>query len=169
MTDPTRHTDTPHRRRTAGRAVAVIVGAVIVLSGCSVPRGGDSATSDIAGCAAVLPVAHDTVRGSGTLVLVHRLSSGDVSALYAAVGAPPPTPPVRTPSPRSAPPSTPAGTQKPPKACLVVYQGDYRPGTVTGADPAQHGRYALIVARVRHPLVERVLLTDELPRPLPGS
>ena len=154
------------RRVITASVVALAVG--VGQGGCSVPRGGNSATSEIAGCAAVLPLAHDTVHGVGALVVIHSLGRDDAAAIYRELGAPPlPAPP--PPSPAVPPPAPPAGGQKPPKTCVVVYQGDYRPGSVTGADPAATGRYALIIVRVRHPVVDRVLLVADLPRSLPGN
>jgi hypothetical protein len=48
---------------------------------------------------------------------------------------------------------------------LVVYRGNYPVGTIAGASPpAVGGHYALIILRVRHPAVERILVTDHLPK-----
>lgn len=141
--------------------IAALAGA---LAGCSVPHAGNSATSDISGCAVVLPLARATVHGQGTLVLVHPLGPREEGQLYRELGAPPqPTPPPGAPPP---PPDTGAAAQLP-KTCIIVYQGDYRPGSVDGVATTASGKYALIVLRVRHPTVYRVLLVDQLPTTLP--
>lgn len=149
-----------------------IVGCLLVLAAtaaCSVPRGGNSAVTDVAGCAAVLPLARNAVHGHGQLVLVHSLGRRDADELYAELGAPPLPPP--TPPPGGGPPPPPPAADPLPKTCIVVYRGDYAVGSVTGADAgaSASGHYALVVARVRHPVVYRVLLTAELPKDLPGT
>lgn len=148
--------------------VAAVVAAVVGLAGCSVPRGGNSAMNEVAGCAAVLPLARDTVHAHGQLVLVHSLGRKDADDLYREIGAPPlpkPTPPSGQPPP----PPDPAAGAPLPKTCIVVYQGTFAAGSVTGADADASGAYALIVLRVRHPIVYRVLLTPTLPQNLPGT
>jgi hypothetical protein len=142
-------------------ALACLVPAMVMVTACSVPRGGNSPMSDVAGCAAVLPLARDTVHGKGSLVVVHSLGPKAADELYTELGAPPRPRPSGVP----APPPTP---DQLPKTCIVVYEGDYPAGSVTGADAGATGKYALIVARVRHPVVYRVLLSPTLPAHLPG-
>jgi hypothetical protein len=56
------------------------------------------------------------------------------------------------------------GTPARPKLCLVVYQGSFRADAISGAQPpTATGKYALIFLRVRHPAVDRILITDVLP------
>jgi hypothetical protein len=43
-----------------------------------------------------------------------------------------------------------------------VYRGPYPQGSVPRA-PGQHGRYAVVIAKARHPAVVAVVLTDRLP------
>jgi hypothetical protein len=148
---------TAHRwRRCAGVTIALVLAVA-----CSGPRSGASVTGDVSGCAEVLPLAHDIVHGEGTLVLIRRVSKGDVDALSRKLGVTPPAP-LRTHagSPRPHHPVQP----KWPKACLVIYQGNYPPGTIAGASPpAVAGHYTLVVLRVRHPSIARILVTDRLP------
>lgn len=143
---------------------AVVAIAFVLAAACSGPRSGVSATSDISSCAAVLPLANAIVHDEGTLTLVRRISKGDADALSRKLGATPPAPPQ--------PHAGPSGAHRPvrsrwPKACLVVYHGNYPPGTIVGASPpAVAGHYTLMVLRVRHPSVDRILVTDRLPSTL---
>jgi hypothetical protein len=43
-----------------------------------------------------------------------------------------------------------------------VYRGPYRQGSVPRV-PGKHGRYAVVIAKARHPAVVAVVLTDRLP------
>jgi hypothetical protein len=48
--------------------------------------------------------------------------------------------------------------------CLVAYHGQFRSDAIPGAQPAAAtGQYALIFLWVRHPSVERILITNVLP------
>jgi hypothetical protein len=132
----------------------VIVGALIVLSGCGAGSRGGVATNNVSACAAVLPLAGETLRHHGTLVRVHRLRRGQAAAILRAVGHPLPTR-----RPRS---STATRQGREPKRCLMVYRGPYRRGSVPRALD-QQGRYAVVIAKARHPAVVRVVLTDRLP------
>ncbi|MGH3686264.1 MAG: hypothetical protein ACRDRU_09125 [Pseudonocardiaceae bacterium] len=135
-----------------------LVAAFAMVAGCSGPRSGASATSEVSGCAAVLPLARDIVHDEGTLTLVRRINQGDADALSRRLGA---TPPAPHPAPRG--PHPPARSTWP-KACLVVYHGSYPAGTITETSPpAVAGHYTLMVLRLRHPSVERILVTDQLP------
>jgi hypothetical protein len=141
--------------------VAGVAIAFVLTAGCSGPRSGASATSDVSGCAAVLPLANAIVHDEGTLTLVRRISKGDADALSRKLGATPPAPP--RPHAGSPGPHRPVRSRWP-KACLVVYHGSYPPGKIAGASPpAVAGHYALMVLRVRHPSVDRILVTDRLP------
>ncbi len=142
------------------RVAAMVVIAFALAAACSGPRSGASATSEVSGCAAVLPLASITVHDEGTLTLVRRINKSDADALSRKLGASPPAPPQPhlTPGPHRPVRST------WPKACLVVYHGNYPPGTIAGASPpAVAGHYTLMVIRVRHPSVDRILVTDRLP------
>lgn len=149
------------------RAAAVVAGVVIVVvlaAACSGPRSGASATSDVSGCAAVLPLARSIVHGQGTLTLIRRINRTDADALADKLGVTPTAPAPR--HPRLPRPRPPAQTRQP-KTCLIVYQGNYPPGTITGASPpAVAGHYALMVLRVRHPSIDRILVTDQPPSAL---
>lgn len=58
-------------------------------------------------------------------------------------------------------PGTPGRT---PRLCLVAYQGDFSAATIAGVQPASAtGQFALIFVWVRHPRVQRILLTNSLP------
>jgi hypothetical protein len=51
-----------------------------------------------------------------------------------------------------------------PKACLVVYRGNYPAGSIPHSQPSgASGEFALVIVKVRHPAVYRVLITDTLP------
>ncbi|MDQ3900904.1 MAG: hypothetical protein M3319_10860 [Actinomycetota bacterium] len=148
-------------RRWRPAVVAGLVIAGILTVACSGPRSGASATGEVSGCAAVLPLARSIVHDEGTLTEVRRISRSDADALSRELGVKPLAPPRSgsgLPSPHR--PVRPGW----PHACLVVYRGNYPAGTIAGASPpAVAGRYALIVLRVRHPSVERILVTDHLP------
>lgn len=105
----------------------------------------------------MLPLAHDTVHGHGTLVVIHSLGRDDTAALYRELGAPRPRLRRRcrrpvAPDPAAPPPASAAAGPKPPKTCVVIY--DFRAGSV-------------IIVRVRHPVVDRVLVVET--RSLPGT
>lgn len=139
-------------------AVAGFVVAFTLTAACSGPRSGASATSNVSACAAVLPLARNVVHDQGTLTVVRRISRDDADALSRKLGATPPVRSTALPGPHH--PVRPGW----PKACLVVYRGNYPPGTIAKASPpAVAGHYALIVLRVRHPAVDRILVTDQLP------
>ena len=144
---------------------AVLVGSVImfiVAAACSGPRSGASITGEISGCAAVLPLANHIVHDEGTLTLVRRISRSQADALSRKLGVTSPA------SPRSHLPRVHRAAQSRwPKTCLVVYHGDYPRGRIVGASPpAVAGHYTLLVLRIRHPSVDRILVTDRLPHEL---
>ena len=142
--------------------LATVALFVSVVAGCAGPHGG-ATTSDVAGCAAVLPLARDVVHAQGTLILVRKISGDDIDAITHDAGVVPPPPPAVKPPKPPPDPNPPAGHDLP-KTCLVVYQGDYPPGAITGASPpALTGTYALIILRVRHPGIYRILITNQLP------
>jgi hypothetical protein len=149
------------RWRMVPAAAAVVALAVALAAACSGPGGGASATSDVSGCAAVLPLARTIVRDQGTLTLIRRINQTDADALTRKLGVTPATPP--QPHPRHRPPHPPTPTRQP-HTCLIVYHGNYPRGTIPEASPpAVAGHYALMVLRVRHPSIDRVLVTDRLP------
>ena len=144
------------------RAAVTSVGIALALAAaCSGPRSGASVTGGVSGCAAVLPLARQVVHDEGTLTRVKHVSKADADALSRQLGATPPAPlRPHTGSPRPVR----QGKSSWPKACLVVYHGNYPPGTIVGASPpAVAGHYALIVLHVRHPSVDRILVTDTVP------
>jgi hypothetical protein len=137
--------------------VAGFLVACTLTGACSGPRSGASATSDVSSCAAVLPLARGVVHDQGRLVVVRRISRGDADALSRKLGATPPSTAALTGPHRPARPGW-------PKACLIVYRGNYPPGAISNASPpAVAGHYAIIVLRVRHPAVDRILVTDQPP------
>jgi hypothetical protein len=142
-------------------AVFCVAIALALTAACSGPRSGASVTGDVSGCAAVLPLARHVVHDEGTLTRVKHISKADADALSRKLGATPPAPR----RPHTGPPRPlRSGASSWPKACLVVYHGAYPPGTIVGASPpAVAGHYALIVLRVRHASVDRILVTDTLP------
>ncbi len=142
-------------------AVSGVAIALAVTAACSGPRSGASVTGDVSGCAAVLPLARHVVHDEGTLTKIKHISKADADALSRKLGATPPSPR----RPHTVPPRPlRSGTSSWPKACLVVYHGNYPSGTIIGASPpAVAGQYVLIVLRVRHPSVDRVLVTNTLP------
>ena len=122
---------------TAGRqwrraAVAGLVIACSLAAACSGPRSGASATGEVSGCAAVLPLARSIVHDEGTLTEVRRISRTDADALSRQLGVEPlARPRSGTGVPRSHHPVRPGW----PHACLVVYRGNYPAGTIAGASP----------------------------------
>jgi len=137
----------------------LLVGAAV--AACASPGGGASGRADVARCAAVLPLARDVVHGQGVLILVRPVDRKTVDAIAREAGvAAEPTPRIHSAHPaRSNPTTLPL-----PRACLVVYEGDFPAGSIPTALPrSARGRYALIVLRVRHPTVVRVLVADRLP------
>ena len=145
-------------------APAALVGLAMLLAltvACSGPRSGASATSDISACAAVLPLARNIVHDQGTLTLIRRINQTDADALASKLGVTPTAP--SQPHPRHPRPH-PAAQTRQPKTCLIVYHGNYPPGTITSASrPAMAGHYALMVLRVRHASIDRVLVSNRLP------
>ena len=140
----------------AGLAITLAVAA-----GCSGPRSGISAISDVSSCAAVLPLAHDIVHARGTLTLVRRINNGEVDTITRQLGATASPAVHRTPVRLGI--HVFAGLRTP-KECLVVYHGVYPRGAIAGASPpAVAGRYAVLVLRVRHPTVDRIFVVDTLP------
>lgn len=135
------------------RRRVIIVGALVVLSGCGVGSRGGVATNNVSACAAVLPLARNALGHHGTLVRLHRLRRGQAAAILRVLGHPLPRHP-RSPTRRR--------PGREPKRCLIVYRGPYRQGSVPRAR-GQHGRYAVIVAKARHPALVSVVLTDRLP------
>jgi hypothetical protein len=135
-----------------------VVIALALAVGCSGPRSGASVTGKVSGCAAVLPLAREAVHDKGTLILIRHISRADADALSRKLGAQPPA--ARHPHTGLPRPSRPVQAGWP-KACLIVYQGDYPLGRIVGASPpAVAGHYAYIVLRVRHPSIDRILVTD---------
>jgi hypothetical protein len=149
-------------RRALGAGLAAVF---VVAAACSGPRSGASAITDVSGCAAVLPLANQIVHGEGTLTTIRWISKRDADALSRKLGVPPPPPPQPQTRPQPRLPRVHHHLRSRwPKACLVVYRGNYPPGAIAGASPpALAGRYALLVLRIRHPSIERILVTDRFP------
>ncbi|MGH3601541.1 MAG: hypothetical protein ACRDQH_14915, partial [Pseudonocardiaceae bacterium] len=94
------------------------------------------------------------------LTLVRRISKDQADALSRTLGA---SPPIQRSHPRL-PARHHLFQSGWPKACLVVYRGNYPPGMIAKASPpAVAGHYTLVVLRLRHPSVDRVLVTDRMP------
>ncbi len=149
------------RWRMAPAAVAGVAIVFVLTVACSGPGSGASATSDVSGCAAVLPLARDIVHDQGTVILIRRINHADADALARNLGVTPTAPP--QPHARRQPPRPPIATKQP-KTCLIVYHGNYPRGTITNASPpAVAGHYSLMVLRVRHPSIDRILVTDQFP------
>jgi hypothetical protein len=146
---------------------AVVAGVAIVLFfvvACSGPRSGASVTGEVSGCAAVLPLARTIVHDQGTVTLIRRINQADANTLTRTLAVTPTVTPAAHTRPRGAHPPARARL---PKTCLIVYHGSYPPGTIAGASPpAVAGHYTLMVLRVRHPSVDRILVTDTLPASL---
>jgi hypothetical protein len=139
----------------SSRAVAgvTVLALLALLPGCGIGTRGGTATNNVSACAPALPLAGDALGHRGTLIRIHRLKRGQTAAILRALGRPAPVQ-----RPRSGRP--PAG--KEPKRCLLVYRGPYARGSVPLARGEQ-GRYAVILARARHPQLFAVVLTDRLP------
>ena len=136
------------------RLRVVIVAALVVLSGCGVGSRGGVATNNVSACAPALPLARNTLGQHGTLIRVHRLRRGQAAAILRALGRPLPTRHPRSPTRK--PP------RREPKRCLIVYRGPYPQGSVPRAR-SEHGRYAVVIAKARHPALVAVVLTNRLP------
>jgi hypothetical protein len=154
----------PHRAARWAALHALLLASLV--AGCASPGGGASTNNDLNRCAAALPLAREVVHGNGTLILVRPISRAQVDAITREVGVKPshakhPTAPHRSPDgPHKTPGKPPPG----PKICLVVYRGTFDAAAIPQAQPAgAHGQYVLIVMRVRHSAVDRVLITDTLP------
>lgn len=170
------------------RAAAVAAVCGIALTGCASPGGGASTHNDVSRCAAVLPMARDLVHGQGRLVLVRPVRQADMDTIVRDAGQPasPSVAPSPSPSPSPAdvpnrqraadhPPSGhplgahpqgghPGTPGRTPRLCLVAYEGGFRADSIPGAQPpSATGRYALLFLWVRHPSVDRILITDVLP------
>ena len=147
--------------RTAVAGVAIVLFLVVA---CSGPRSGASVIGDVSGCAAALPLARTIVHNQGSVTLIRRINQADTTTLTRTLGLTPTATPAAHTRPRGAHPSA---RTRPPKTCLIVYHGSYPPGTIAGASPpAVAGHYTLMVLRVRHPSVDRILVTDTLPASL---
>ncbi len=149
-------------------ARAVLAGIGLALAAaCAGPGGGALVTNDVSGCAAVLPLARDIVHDQGTLTFIRPINQTDADALARELGVTPPAP--AQPHARHRPPHPPAQTRQP-HTCLVVYHGNYPQGTIASAiPPAVAGHYTLMVLRVRHPSIDRILVTNRPPAGLkPG-
>jgi hypothetical protein len=155
------------RWRMVPAAVAGAAITFVLTVACSGPGSGASATSNVSGCAAVLPLARNIVHDQGTVTFIRPISQADADALGRKLGVTPAVP--VQPHIRHRPPHPPAQTRQP-HTCLIVYHGNYPRGTITNASPpAVAGHYALMVLRVRHPSIERILVTDRPPAGLkPG-
>ena len=145
-------------------AVAGVATVLFLVVACSGPRSGASVTGDVSGCAAVLPLARTIVHDQGTVTLIRRINQADANTLARTLGVTPTATPAAHTRPRGTHP--PARTRLP-KTCLIVYHGSYPAGTISGTSPpAVAGHYTLMVLRVRHPSVDRILVTDTLPASL---
>jgi hypothetical protein len=140
--------------RRAATAGATLGALVLLMAGCGIGSRGGTATNNVSACAAALPLAGEVVGHKGTLVRIHRLKRGQTAAILKALGHP-----IARRRPHT-PPRRPAG--KEPKRCLIVYRGPYPRGSVPAARN-QHGTYAVILTRARHPSLVAVVLTDRLP------
>jgi len=117
------------------RGVLLTAATLAACTACSGPRGGlplNAVSRDAGSCAAVLPLALDSVGHHGTLVAIHPLRRGEADTILRALG--------RSPAPRpahprlTAPPSHyPANL---PKTCVVAYQGEFTAGEVALAPTA---------------------------------
>jgi hypothetical protein len=130
-----------------------LLGLLALPAGCGIGTRGGTATNNVSACAPALPLAGDALGHRGTLIRIHRLKRGQTAAILRALGRPVPA----RHRPRPRPPEG-----KEPKRCLIVYRGPYARGSVPLARGEQ-GRYAVILARARHPQLVAVVLTDRLP------
>lgn len=137
-------------KRAAGLALLVL------LTGCVGPHGGVGdglVERDVDACAAVLPLALQSVGGQGRLVAIRPLKKGEGATILREAGV------------QTSPPRTPdAGqTSKETKGCAIAYRGTYDATSLQGAFGST-GRYAVVFVRVRHPEVRAILVTDTLPK-----
>lgn len=146
-----------------GAACLILVG---VLAGCSGPRSGISVTSAVDACAAALPVARGAVHNRGTLDHVHAVRHGELVRVARQLGLPPP--PANSPAfigdSSAAPSGTPLPPEPEPRACLVVFRGDYKPGQVKHPIGAAHGKYAIALVWLHKARLIVVIVTDKLPK-----
>ncbi len=136
------------------RAAGLVL--LMLLTGCVGPHGGVGdrlVERDVDACAAVLPLALQSVGGRGRLVAIRPLRKGEDSAILREAGIQ--TSPLPTPDP--------VKTSKETKGCAIAYQGSYDAARLKGAFGGT-GRFAVVLVRVRHPEVRAVLVTDTLPK-----
>jgi hypothetical protein len=135
--------------RAPARVAVTAVLAVLLLGGAGCSTGPlhsigrhFSARLTLDYCAVTVPTAEQAVHGAGVLVTVQPFDHDDLGAVFGV------TPP-RVARPR---PSPTPGMQA--RSCLVVVRGSYPAGSVTGAG-SESGRYALLLVRVKKPLLLR--------------
>jgi hypothetical protein len=122
------------------------------------PADADTIARDAGRPPAASSAGPSTAAGPG-----HRPQSPRPSGAEHPAGAahPPDAAHPQSPRPQGGHPGTPGRT---PRLCLVAYQGTFRADAIAGAQPAgATGTYAMIFLWVRHPAVDRILITDVLP------
>jgi hypothetical protein len=125
-------------RLVAFAAAAAAVAAALAAAGCGgAARGG--ATPETAPCAQAIPLATSELHGQGRLVQAHELSGKRLEQLWSSGALQPRAPGAPVPVAR---------------ACLLVYRGSFGPA---------RARYAILLIRVRHPVVLAALRAPAIP------
>lgn len=147
--------------RRSEKAVAVVVGAALALSGCQgVTR---HVTDSPSPCFQILPAAGAALAGQGRYVSVVRLRGPRAAQVLLSPdrGAPGSSAGSSTSGPGT------SATFPGRDACAVVYRGSFAAARVQNhVGPASTGRYAVVFVDLRSRLVRAVVLTDSLPDPL---
>lgn len=133
------------RARLRPVAASILLAAGAMLTGCGAPHAGRSAA--VGPCAQVLPLAFATVHHHGRLTVAKVLSDSALRDLLAV-------------APRFSGTTIGRGPHHP-KSCLIVYRDSYRSHEV--GTRARAGSYAILLVRVRHPLLIAAFVRDRLP------
>lgn len=129
---------------TARRRLITRLAIVCLLVGLSACAGGRISLGTATGeCFRALPPAKTAVHGQGKLVGVRRVSASTLRARL----------------PRE---STLASLPDE-NLCVFAFNGNYAAGSVTGANPARSGRFAIVAVTTKKPAVVGAAVVDKLP------
>jgi hypothetical protein len=134
----------PGTRRSAvvmALAAAAIVAALSGLTGCAGAR--NSLGTGASACFRALPAARDAIHDKGRLVGVRRVPA---EMLHNAL-----------------PPNATSSSLPDQELCVFAFNGAYAPGSVTGAQNTNSGRYAIVALGSKHPSVVAAWVLDDLP------
>jgi len=124
--------------RRAMAAAAVAVTLFLVAAACGGPRNSLNTATGI--CYRALGVAGNAVHHKGRFLGVRRAKARNVAKYMPA-----------------------AATIREDEVCVVGFQGEFRPGDVTDANPPGPGRYAVIAVTRGDPHLIGARVVDDLP------